>query len=191
MLVFPIEEMTAMQPTLRSRARILVGLAAAAGAFGAAAMLSAATAPTARADDFSDIISAVDGDYAAGQAAYTDAFTDFGSNNVTAGLVELFDGVDDDVLSAPNNLLVGSLEALTNESVTGDEPFGLFQPGSFSEALTTAESLINTGESYFTTAATDFTAGDYGEAALLDLFGADYVSIVPLEDLILGAAVSF
>ena len=38
----------------RSRSGILVGLAAAVGAFGAAAMMSAATAPTARADDFTD-----------------------------------------------------------------------------------------------------------------------------------------
>jgi hypothetical protein len=41
----------------------LIGVAAAAGAFGAAAMMSAATAPTARADDFTDVINAVDGDY--------------------------------------------------------------------------------------------------------------------------------
>jgi hypothetical protein len=180
-----------MRSTLRSHARILVGLAAVAGAFGSAAMMSAATAPTARADDFSDIISAVDGDFAAGQADLTTAFADFGSNNLSGGLVELFDGVDDYVLAAPNNLLVGSVEALTNESVTDSEPLGLFLPGSFSEALTTVESFVTTGEDYLTTSATDFAAGDYGQAALLDLFGSDYVSIVPLEELILGAAVSF
>jgi hypothetical protein len=41
----------------------LVGVAAAAGAFGVAVMMSAATAPTARADDFTDVISEVDADY--------------------------------------------------------------------------------------------------------------------------------
>jgi hypothetical protein len=40
----------------RSRTGVLVGLAAAAGAFGVAAMMSAATAPTARADAFTDMI---------------------------------------------------------------------------------------------------------------------------------------
>jgi hypothetical protein len=30
-----------------------------------------------------------------------------------------------------------------------------------------------------------------GDAALLDLFGSDYVAIVPLEELILGTAASF
>jgi hypothetical protein len=51
--------------------------------------------------------------------------------------------------------------------------------------------LITQGEGYLTTAATDLAGGDYGDAALLDSFGADFVSIVPLEELLLGAAVSF
>jgi hypothetical protein len=46
----------------RSRA-VVVGLAAAVGAVGAAAMM-AATAPPARADDLTDIVKAVDGDFA-------------------------------------------------------------------------------------------------------------------------------
>jgi hypothetical protein len=70
-------------------------------------MLSAATMPTARADAFSDIISAVDGDYADGQAAFTTAYSDFGSNELVPGLVAFLSGVNDDALSAPNNLLVG------------------------------------------------------------------------------------
>jgi hypothetical protein len=40
----------------KSSRAVLVGLGAAVGAFGAAAMISAAIAPTARADDFTDII---------------------------------------------------------------------------------------------------------------------------------------
>ncbi len=44
--------------------------AANAGAFGAAAMISVATAPSARADDFSDIISAIDGDFTARQRRF-------------------------------------------------------------------------------------------------------------------------
>ena len=45
---------------------IAVGVAAAAGAFGVAALISMATAPTARADDFTDVINAVDFDYSTG-----------------------------------------------------------------------------------------------------------------------------
>ena len=47
-----------------SRTGVLVGLAAAAGAFGVAAMMSAATAPTARADEFSDIVNGVEAELA-------------------------------------------------------------------------------------------------------------------------------
>src|ERR1700689_2795012 len=70
----------------RSRTGVLVGLAAAAGAFGVAAMISAATPPTARADDFTDIVNAVEAELAFGQAAFTTASTDFGSSDVTDGL---------------------------------------------------------------------------------------------------------
>lgn len=180
-----------MRSTLGPHARILVGMAAATGALGALLMLSAATAPSARADDYTDIVNAVDGDFAAGQAAYTSALADFSSSDVTGGLTEFFDGFDDDALSAPNNLIVGSVEALANESITGSEPIGFIAPANFSDALTAAESVFNIGETYFTNGATEFAAGAYGEAALLDIFGADYVSVVPLEELLLGAAASF
>jgi hypothetical protein len=48
----------------RSRV-VLVGLSAAAGAFAAAAIISAAVAPTARADDFSDILANITAEQAA------------------------------------------------------------------------------------------------------------------------------
>jgi hypothetical protein len=86
---------------------------------------------------------------------------------------------------------VGSVEALANESITGDQPFALIGPASFSEALNVAETTFSTGESYLTSAAADFGTADYGDAALLGLFGSDYVSIDPLEELLLGAAASF
>jgi hypothetical protein len=187
MLTFGEATMTEM----RSRSGTLVGLAAAVGAFGAAVMMSAATAPTARADDLTEIINAVDGDFTAGQGAFTTAFEDFGSSDLAPGLTSFFEGVDDDALAAPNNLLVGSVEALANEKITGDQPVGLFVPGSFSQGLTIAESFFSTGESYLTSAAADLGTADYGDAALYDLVGSDYVSIVPLEELLLGAVASF
>jgi hypothetical protein len=36
----------------------------------------------------------------------------------------------------------------------------------------------------------DLSGGDYGAATYADLIGAEYVSVVPLEDLLLGAAAS-
>jgi hypothetical protein len=107
----------------RSRAATLIGLAAAAGAFGVAAMISTAAAPTARADDFTDVITAVEDDYADGQAALTTASTDLSSAEFAPGLAALFDGVNDDSVVAPENFLIGIGELLTNESVNVTAPY--------------------------------------------------------------------
>jgi hypothetical protein len=173
----------------RSRTGVLVGLAAA--AFGAAAMMSVATASTARADDFTDVINAVDGDYADGQTAFTNAFTDFSSNSLALGLAQLIDGSNDDALSAPDNLLVGTIQVLANESVTGSAPWGFSVPTDFSDAVTGAESFVSSAETYFTAGSTALSFGEYGIAAYEDLIGADLVAVAPLEELLLGAAVSF
>jgi hypothetical protein len=175
----------------RSRSGILFGVAAAVGAFGAAAMMSAATAPAARADDFTDVINAVDGDYAFGQDAFTLADTAFSSNDLGPGLVALFDGVNDDSVSVPDNLLVGTVEVLTNESVNGAIPWGFSLPADFSDDVTTVESQFIAGESLLAIAASALSLGEYGTAAYDDLAGADLLTIAPLEELILGAAASF
>jgi hypothetical protein len=176
----------------RSRTGVLVGLAAGAGAFGVAAMMSAATAPTARADDFTDVINAVDADYSAGQTAFTTAFTDFSSNDLALGLAALINGSNDDALSAPDNLLIGTTELLTNESVTGSIPWSFGVPADFSSALNETESIISTGENYLTTEAPEaLSLGDYGTAAYEYLIGLDYLTVAPLDELLLGAAVSF
>jgi hypothetical protein len=138
----------------RSRHGVLIGLTAAAGAFGAAAMLSATAAPTARADDFTDVINAVDGDYADGQAAFTTVLTDFSSSDFGPGLAALFSGVNDDALSAPNNLLIGTVDLLTNESVGGSTLWDFVAPGDFSGAEILAQQSFALGESEFTSAAT-------------------------------------
>jgi hypothetical protein len=175
----------------RSRAATLIGVAAAAGAFGVAAMMSAATAPTARADDFTDVISAVGGDYADGQAAFTTAFTDFSSSDLAPGLAALFDGINEDALSAPENLLTGTVEVLTNESVDTSTTWGFMVPADFSAAVLDAESIFIEGEDYFTAASDALSFGEYGSVVFYDLIGADLLTVAPLEELLLGAAVSF
>jgi hypothetical protein len=99
----------------RSRTGVLVGLAAAVGAFGAAAMMSAATAPTARADAFSDIISSVEDDFAGGQADFASASADFGSGDPSDGLALFFSGLDDDVVGPGDSVYLGTVDALLNE----------------------------------------------------------------------------
>jgi hypothetical protein len=172
----------------RSRTGMLVGLAAAVGAIGAAAMMSA---PTARADDFTDIINAVDVDYANGQTAFTTALTDFSSSEFAPGLAALFDGVDDDALAAPNDFLTGTADALTNESIGQSASYDLALPADFSAAITQAQTFFTEGLNYIYYDPDFASLSDYGTSVYYDVLGLDYSTVLPLEELLLGAAVSF
>jgi hypothetical protein len=179
------KEITSMQLTFRSH--LPVGLALTAGAIGAAAMLATAAAPTARADAFTDIINAVNGDVADGQAAFTTAYADFGSNELVPGLTAFFSGVDDDLLSAPDNLLVGTAEALTNETVTGSTPFSLGAPTDFADGLSLAEAQVTEGDSFLAAVPSDLANGFDGYALYYDVFGSDLTSVISLQELLLGS----
>jgi hypothetical protein len=174
----------------RSRTGILIGLCAAAACFGAAATMSTTTAPTARADAYSDIIASIDGDYALGQTDFTTAPAYFDSN-LPVGLALLLDGADEDSVAAPDNLLVGTVEALTNEPIAADIPVGLPVPTDFADAVTNAQAIISQGESFLSDVAPLLSSGQYGSAVLYDLFGSEFLSVLPLQELLLGAAASF
>jgi hypothetical protein len=175
----------------RSRSGILVGLAAAAGAFGAAAMMSAAAAPAARADDTSLIIAAIDGDYAAGQTDFTAAFTAFGSGDFVGGLADTFGGLNEDALAAPGNLLLGTVEALEGDPITSTLLFDdLLAPDSFADALSQAQIDFNEGQGFLSNAAIDFSAGDYGAGTYSELAGGGDAYVLSVEELLLGAAVA-
>jgi hypothetical protein len=176
---------------VRSRSGMLVGLAAAACAFGAAAMMSTATAPIAHADDFTDIVNAVDGDFMEGQSSFTDAFNDLGSSDLTPGLAAFLSGVDDDLLSPGINLYAGTTEALTNESITNSFAWDVPVATNFTDALSDAQGIFGLGEGYLSDVASALSLGDYGEAAVDQSLGTDYVSIIPLEELLVGALASF
>jgi hypothetical protein len=174
----------------KSRAGVLVGLAAAAGAFGAAVMMSAATAPTARADDFTDVINAVEGGFTIGQNEFTLADTDFSGGDVSDGLAAYFSGVDDDTLAAPSNLSIGTLELIANDPVTTTLNTNIPPESDFTSGLTDAESFFTTGGTYFSDIPTDLSAGDYSGAAFLDYLGSLY-DVAAAQVLIEGVVASF
>ena len=165
----------------------LVGLGAAVAAFGAAATMWAATAPTARADDFTQIIAAVDGDLSEGQTAFTTAFTEFGSNNVPAGLADFYSGVDDDVWSAPTNLELGTAEALTGLGISGPIGVSVEIPTDLSDAESIAQTEFTEAQTYFTDGATALTSGDYAEAVYDDSLGSLLAFDLPGQELLIGA----
>jgi hypothetical protein len=175
---------------LRSRSGMLVGLAAAAGAFGAAAMMSAATAPTARADDFTDIVNSADFLLAAGQTAFTTADTDFASSDVIDGLQSFFNGVNDDSLGVPDIATLGTLEELAGDPISPGITFdyNLYTPPTdFADALTQAQSYFSIGESYFTDAASNLASGDYVDAFYQSALGSAFTLDIPAQDLLIGS----
>jgi hypothetical protein len=166
------EEMRVMQSTLRfhtpmtSRTAVLIGVAAATGVVGAAAMMSAVTAPSAHADDLTDIINAVDGDFAYGQSDFATALSDFSTpGDFIYGLAASTSGLDEYLVAAPENLLVGSVEALGNAPIDYSYSDVIGVASSFGAAVAGAETGFGEAEAELDNAA-------------LALFSADFVTAV-------------
>jgi hypothetical protein len=186
---------------LRVRSGLVISLAAAAGAFGAVAILCAATAPTARADELSDLITAVDDDFANGQAAFATATSDFGSGQFAPGLAAFFDGVNDDSLNTTFSIVWGSVAVQSGDIINYGWPTeDLTVPADYADGLSTAQAdftqgvnLLNEAVTYFNYGTTDMynAIADYTTGTEFGLSGLESVSVLPLEELLLGAAASF
>jgi hypothetical protein len=172
----------------KSRTGLLVGVAAAVGAFGFAGLMSAATAPAARADDFTDVINAVDGVYAVGQADFSTAFTDFGGGDVNDGLAAFFSGVDTDFLGAPGSLELGTVQLLTTGTIMTGISFDVGPEADFTSALTDAESFLADAQESFASAVTYLS--DPADVVYYDTVGTFY-DFASLQVLLEGAVASF
>jgi hypothetical protein len=171
----------------RSRA-LLVGLGAATGAFAAAAMMSAATAPTARADDFSEIVGLVEWELTVGQGDFSTAFTDFSNNMVPAGLEEFYSGVDEDLWLVPTTVEYGTVAALTGSPIPSVFlPVGPVMPTDLSDAVTNAETDLTGSQTLFTDAATALSSGDYVDAVYGDALGSFLAFDDAEQELLIGA----
>lgn len=178
-----------MHGDTRSRAGVFVGLATAAGAIGVAAMISAATAPTARADDFTDVVNAIDSDYSAGQADFSSAYTDFSGGDVNDGLAAYFSGVDTDFVGAPDALEIGTAQLLANDPVDLFDPLTIMPEANFTSAVTDAQTLFGDAQTLSTDAGTALSGGDY-VTALVDNDASSIYDLVALQLLIEGAVAS-
>ena len=170
--------------------RGLFGLGAAAVAFGAAALMSTVTAPASRADDFTELAHDVQNLFAAGQSDFTTALSDLNSGlGVPDGLWAYYTGVENEHVFAPYQVLLGSVEALQNQTITELSPLGLGgTPATFAEALVFAENSISEGEFLLNTGATDLAMGDFTDALQFDFAGFFDTFNYPLQLLVVGAA---
>ena len=164
-------------------------LAAVLGALATAVMTATATAPVVHADDpLTDLLVAVQGDFSLGQEAFTLANADFANGDVADGLAAFYGGVDDVLLSVPNNLLQGSLAGLTGEPVDSALSWTIPAPADFNDALIVAPTLALIGEGDIQSALTDLTGGDIAGALDSYLTGYEYLNVVVPELFIVGSA---
>ncbi len=168
---------------MKTQFGVLAGLTA----VGAALVMSAATAPHARADDITDIANAIESDYAAGQSAFSDASSAFASAEPGAGLTYVLAGFDDDAVSTTNNLLTGTVEALTGESITGSLTWDLAEPATFTVALGDLSSDLAAAQGLASSAVSEFTAGAYGLGTFDELFAGEFATVIPLEEILIGS----
>lgn len=169
----------------RPRNGIIVGFGVAIVALSAAVMMSAGSAPTARADDFTDIINIVDGEFATGQSYFDLAATDFGSADVPDGLAALLSGVNNDVFATSDSILIGTAQALTGEPI---EPLNdAFEVIASPNLLTDFIDYSSMGASYLTAGAEALSAGAFGDGIGDLLVGSEFVSVFSAEALLVGS----
>jgi len=167
-------------------------MAAMLGALVTAVLTATAAAPAARADDpFTDIFSAVQGDFALGQQAFELANTDLANGDVAAGLASFYNGVDEYLLSVLNNILQGSLAALTGEPIDGSYTWDIPVTADLNDAIIVAPTLAVIAEADIHSAMTELAAGDIAGALDSYLTGYEYLNVVVPELFIVGAAAGF
>jgi hypothetical protein len=168
----------------RRRAGTTLVLAAASGGLLAAAM---AGSPTARADDFTDILTNVQNAVTAGEADYSTAATDLSTAGETdAGLYAAVAGFDNIFVAPADYTLVGLVDGLTGTPDTGvstdffttDTPDATDLTSAGQQALESADFSSATAD--FSQAATFLSGGDFADAtlyaayaSLLDVYGAE------------------
>ena len=163
-------------------------MAAMLGVFAVMATAAIVAAPAARADDpYTDLVNAVQGDFSLAQEALTLANADFGAGDVSNGLAEFYSGIDSDLLSVPDNLLQGSIAALTDVPVESAISWDL-PVTDFGDASIIASTIALVGEGDFATAASDFASGDVGDALEASVQGVQYLDVIVPEVLIIAGA---
>jgi hypothetical protein len=180
--------------TSRQRRRVgtTLALTAASGGLLAAAL---AVAPTARADDFSDIVANIQSSIADGKADYTAAQADYALGTPAgdaAGAALDTSGTNDVLLGPTIDIITGSTQALAGETPTGYAYFTpALDPTTFSALETDVSNDFATGTTYFTDAEKYFAlgtpAGD-ADGVIYSLAGFDWDTINAPQQALLGLA---
>jgi hypothetical protein len=185
-----------MQLTFRWQATAGFALVGAAAA--AVAIMAAAFAPTARADDFSDIVTDVNAVLGAGSTDLSAAATDFSAADYGDGLAKTVFGLDDFLISPEEVSLVGGFDALTGSPVLPVDSFEwpgptFVAPTDLIDTLQDAYNYAGYGATDLTNAVTELVSGDPADSLLTAVGGLDALLVgapeilgVGLTDTLLG-----
>jgi hypothetical protein len=110
---------------------------------------------------------------------------------VAAGLASFYNGVDEYLLSVPNNILQGSLAALTGEPIDGSYTWDIPVTADLNDAIIVAPTLAVIAEADIHSAMTELAAGDIAGALDSYLTGYEYLNVVVPELFIVGTAAGF
>jgi hypothetical protein len=147
-----------------------------AGAVVAVALSQLATAPTAHADDFTDVFDNVQFVIGQGQGQLAAAAADFANSEPANGLSMAIAGVDNLGVAAEEDALAGTIDALLGHTPY-ETSFGLFPSG-----LAT----ISEGHIIFADALTDFGNADFVEGLALAFDASNDINVVAPDLLFLG-----
>jgi hypothetical protein len=155
-----------------------------------AALGQLATAPAARADDFTDIINDEVAVIDAGYADLGTAATDFAGADFPDGLEQTLWGVDDFLISPGELALIGSFDALTGAPVIAAAAFEFGAnggpPTDLAQTITDLQGISATAQELFSIAAADFAASDPADGFSDDIAGLDMLLIVEPEYVLMG-----
>jgi hypothetical protein len=175
--------------------RIVVGLGAAAGGLLFAALGQLAGAPSARADNITDVIDSIQATDAVGQDLLSDAATVFSGGDVPDGLAAEFTGLDDILFNAQGDLYVNGYAAL--QGIDGPYSYQTFGdlpvPTDLTATSADVTQFFDYAQSSLTAAATDFGTGDLGNGlaqltdATEDWVAASQIEFIGLTDTLLGS----
>jgi len=156
---------------------------------GAGAVLGvalSATAPTARADNFTEIFDNVQFAISIGQGELATAATDFAQLDLADGLSLAIAGWDDTSLAPQETLVVGTLDALMGHAPAIFE-FGLFPPNlDLATAMTDAQATISEGQGIFTDALTAFGNADLVDGLAFSMYAYNDIFVTASQELLLG-----
>jgi hypothetical protein len=175
------------------RQRRMCGIGVAAGALLASALTQLATAPTARADDFTDILSNVESTLHDAQALFAGGQAEFllgTPAGFAAGLALDTAGSNESLIGTTEDIIAGLTQAAVGETPLGYFGFPVVVvPATVADLQTAVTFDFTAGTYYFNSADAAFALGTpdgFAAGVIESLAGLDYDAVTAPEQAMLG-----